>query len=87
LSCLIFNLAIESLACMLRDSNLTGFHLQRDIERLIVTLFADDTTVYLSEHDSFDELQRILTRWCQASGAKSNVAKTVIIPAGTEEYR
>ncbi|KAF9560006.1 hypothetical protein CPC08DRAFT_612641, partial [Agrocybe pediades] len=71
----------------LRDSNLTGFRLPKDIERLIVTLFADDTTVYLSEHDSFNELQTILLTWCRASGAKFNVAKTVVIPAGSEEYR
>ena len=55
-------------------------------ERLITTLFADDTTVYLSENDSFDELQGILKRWCWASGAKFNVKKTVVLPTGMPEY-
>ncbi|KAJ2914103.1 hypothetical protein MD484_g6325, partial [Candolleomyces efflorescens] len=49
LSCLLFNLAIESLACMLRKSNLEGFKIHDEIDRLITTLFADDTTVYLSK--------------------------------------
>jgi hypothetical protein len=87
LSCLIFNLAIESLASMLRDSNLNGLQIPGDRERLITTLFADDTTVYLSEDDSFDDLQQILRKWCRVSGAKFNVKKTVIIPLGTPEYR
>ena len=87
LSCLIFNLAIESLASMLRSSDLQGLQFEGDTERLITTLFADDTTVYLSENDSFDELQGILKRWCRASGAKFNVKKTVVLPTGTPEYR
>ena len=87
LSCLIFNLAIESLASILRSSRLEGLRIPGDTERLITTLFADDTTVFLSENDSFDELQDILQRWCRASGAKFNVKKTVMIPTGTPEYR
>jgi len=87
LSCLIFNLAIESLASMLRSSDLQGFQIEGDTERLLTTLFADDTTVYLSENDSFDELQGILKKWCRTSGAKFNVKKTVVLPTGTPEYR
>ena len=87
LSCLIFNLAIESLASMLRSSDLQGLRIEGDVERLITTLFADDTTVYLSENDNFGKLQEILQKWCRASGANFNVKKTVILPAGTPEYR
>jgi len=87
LSCLIFNLAIESLASMLRSSDLQGLRIEGDVERLITTLFADDTTVYLSENDSFEELQEVLRKWCRGSGAKFNVKKTVILPMGTPEYR
>jgi hypothetical protein len=64
LSCLIFNLAIESLASMLRDSSLKGLQIMGDTERLITTLFADDTTVFLSEDDDFEDLQTILNKWC-----------------------
>ena len=87
LSCLIFNLDIESLASMLRDSDLNSLQIPGDRECLITTLFADDTTVYLSDEDSFDDLQQILHKWCWVSGAKFNVKKTVIIPIGTPEYR
>lgn len=72
---------------MLRDSTLKGLEIPGDTERLITTLFADDTTVYLSEEDKFDDLQQILQKWCHVSGAKFNVKKTVVIPAGTPEYR
>lgn len=59
LSCLLFNLAIESLAATLRNSQLQGFTINENIDRLITTLFADDTTVYLSSEDEFKDLQTI----------------------------
>jgi hypothetical protein len=87
LSCLLFNLAIEPLASMLRSSNLRGYKIPGVTENAVVQLFADDTTAYLSEHDSFDDLNKILDRWCLASGARFNVTKTEIIPYGAPEYR
>ncbi|KAJ2920244.1 hypothetical protein MD484_g3, partial [Candolleomyces efflorescens] len=87
LSCLLFNLAIESLASMLRNSNLEGFKINEEIERLITTLFADDTTVYLSKNDSFKDLEDLLNKWCAASGARFNVEKTEIIPVGNPTFR
>ncbi|KAF5373348.1 hypothetical protein D9615_007464 [Tricholomella constricta] len=87
LSCLLFNLAIESLAQMLRNSNLEGFQIKDERERLIATLFTDDTTVFLSQNDNFCSLQTILNKWCYVSGAKFNIPKTTIILVGKEEYR
>jgi ribonuclease HI/exonuclease III len=87
LSCLLFDLAIEPLPTMLRGSNLTGFQIPGTTQKLITTLFADDTTVYLKERDNYQELQSILTTWCKASGAKFNLTKTEIIPIGSQEYR
>ena len=87
LSCLLFNIAIESLATMLRQSDLDGLRIEGIVDRTVATLFADDTTVYLSENDSFSDLQDILQRWCVASKAKFNVQKTEIIPVGTDAYR
>lgn len=87
LSCLIFNLAIESLAQLLRDSELEEFKTDNETERLITTLFADDTTMYLSDNDNFHDLGNILDKWCRLSGAKFNIKKTVILPVGTPEYQ
>ena len=87
LSCLLFDLAIEPLAEMLRRSDLEGYEIPGTRYRLITTLFADDTTVYLSAGDSIETLEKILGKWCKASGAKFNLDKTEIIPIGTEEYR
>ncbi|EKM50885.1 uncharacterized protein PHACADRAFT_103955 [Phanerochaete carnosa HHB-10118-sp] len=72
---------------MLRQSKLSGFHIPSAPDWLIVTLFADDTTVYLSEYDHFSDLSAILDTWCVASGARFNVSKTEIIPIGTTRYR
>ncbi|KAF5333970.1 hypothetical protein D9758_017279 [Tetrapyrgos nigripes] len=53
LSCLIFDLAIELLAAMLRNSTLQGFKIPGVTERLIANLFVDDTTVFLAVTDDF----------------------------------
>lgn len=88
LSCLLFNLAIKPLANLLRLSpRLKGFNIPGSTEKLIATLFADDTTIYLSEADDFKHLKVELDRWCLASGARFNVMKTEIVPLGTPAYR
>jgi hypothetical protein len=79
LSCLLFDLAIEPLAEMLRQSNLVGFKAPGMAYRTVVTMFADDTTVYLTKDDNFETLQNILD-------AKFNTSKTEIIPVGPKTY-
>ncbi|KIJ53604.1 hypothetical protein M422DRAFT_154796 [Sphaerobolus stellatus SS14] len=71
---------------MIRSSALKGFQIENDIEKLIVLLFADDTTVFLFEHDKYSDLETILLTWCKASGAKFNLEKTTILPIGTKAY-
>ncbi|KAF5376091.1 hypothetical protein D9615_007753 [Tricholomella constricta] len=56
-------------------------------ENLIATLFADDTTTFLSANDDLDTLQKILDDWCIASKAKFNTKKTEVIPIGTPAFR
>ena len=88
LSCLLFDLAIEPLACKLRNCNdLRGLSIPGVENKLIVNMFADNTTVYLSKHDKFDTVEKLLESWCEVSGAKFNIEKTEIIPLGTEEHR
>ncbi len=87
LSCLLFNLVIEPLAQMLHDSFLEGYRIPNVRDRLIAMLFTDNTTVYLSNRDSWEELRSILDLWCQASGAKFNIEKTQVIPIGNPDYR
>ncbi|THU79790.1 hypothetical protein K435DRAFT_565837, partial [Dendrothele bispora CBS 962.96] len=72
---------------MLRQSNLKGIQIPGHLERLVTTLFADDTTVFVDSSDDYNHLVGILDRWCAASGAKFNVSKTEIIPTGSPAYR
>ena len=87
MSCLLFDLAIEPLATSIRKSNLKGYN---DIpgvrDKLITTLFADDTTVFLHEDDELEALEKILDQWCMASTAVFNIAKTQLLPIGKKEY-
>lgn len=87
LSCLIFDLAIEPLACMLRQSTLIGITIPGLKERLIASLFADDTTTYLSSNDSLEDLEAILNEWTEASGGQFNDTKMEVIPIGHPDYR
>ncbi|KIM54241.1 hypothetical protein SCLCIDRAFT_137286, partial [Scleroderma citrinum Foug A] len=66
---------------------LSGFEIPGIKEKLIVSLYADNRTIYLSESDSYTTLQHILQNWCLASGAKFNLEKTEVIPIGTPVYR
>jgi hypothetical protein len=87
LSCLLFGLAIEPLAESLRQSDLKGFNIKGKKEKLIATLFADDTTVYLDAEDDFGALLEVLDEWCIAAGAKFNINKTEMIPIGEMDHR
>ena len=63
LSCLLFNLAIEPLANLLwRCKDIDGYKIPREAEKLVVTMFADDTTVYLVDTDDIDTLWKVLKR-------------------------
>lgn len=88
ISCFLFNLGIEPLACMIRnDKRIAGYNIPGTEEQLIINLFADDTVLYLNVNDSMKVTTQILDRWCNASGAKFNKEKMEIIPIGTKEHR
>jgi exonuclease III len=87
LSCLLFDLAIEPLACMIRSSQLNGIKINGCNERVLASLFADDTSVVLGEGDKYEDLISILLTWTKASKGRFNIPKTVIIPIGPPEYR
>lgn len=88
LSCLLFDLAIEPLAASIQNSpDLTGFEVPGLETKILINLYADDTTVYMSESDKYTTLENLLTTWCKASGAKFNLEKTEIIPIGSRQHR
>jgi hypothetical protein len=64
LSCLLFNIAIKPLAEIIRCSRqISGIKIPGTKKSLKVKLFADDTTVVLSEEDNIKDLQPILSKW------------------------
>jgi hypothetical protein len=73
---------------MLRSSGLHGYSIPGVAYRAVVQLFVDDTTVYLHEQDHFEDLTKILDRWClvSGSGARFNSSKTGVIPYGSEAF-
>ncbi|OSD02736.1 hypothetical protein PYCCODRAFT_1344237, partial [Trametes coccinea BRFM310] len=72
---------------MIRTAGTRGIEVPGLEEAIRATLFADDTTTYLSEHDNFKLVQNVLDMWCSASRAKFNISKTEIIPIGTKSFR
>jgi hypothetical protein len=86
-SCALFDIAIEPLAEALRKSRLNGFNIPGVAERILTTLFADDTSVFINEKDNIKDLTDTIDLYCTASTAKFNMTKTTCIPIGTKEYR
>ncbi len=90
LSCLLFNLAIEPMSHLLRTTDKLSslsIHTPNTHHKVILSLFADDAMVFLSQEDNPKTLFNILDTWCMASGAKFNKEKTVVLPVGTSNYR
>ena len=85
--CALFNIAIEPLACRIRnDPRIKGISIPGLIDKLVIKLFADNTDLYLGKEDDFQLIQTILDEWCHISGAKFNKEKTKIIPIGRKEH-
>ena len=88
ISCPLFDLAIEPLACMVRnDQHIHGIATPNLGEPIKINLFADDTNLYLNREDRLDYVQEALLDWCRVSGAKFNLERTEIIPIGLVEHR
>ena len=86
MSCILFDLGIEPPAANICSLDIRGIDVPNLNESIVASLFTDDTTVILTEHDSFSSLVEILDEWCEVSGARFNVQKTEIIPIGLTEY-
>lgn len=87
LSCLMFDIAIEPLACALCTSSLQGFQIPGATCRQIASLFADDTSAFLAAMDKWSDLWAIIATWCVGLRARFNHDKTEVIPIGSPEYR
>lgn len=69
LSCTLFNLAIEPLTCKLRNNpHLKGITMLGLNDKILVNMFADDTTLYLNKDDCFNRVEKLLRCWCKVSG-------------------
>ena len=87
MSCLLYNIAIEPLIENIRSSPLEGFWINENLPRVIVKVYADDTTVFLGPRDNPADLQACLDTFCEASTAHFNDTKTEVIPMGPINLR
>jgi len=82
MSCLLYNLAIEPLIEKIHNSQLQGFNINKNLNRGIVKVYADDTTVFIGPEDDPKDLQKCLEQFCEVSTACFNKTKTEVIPLG-----
>jgi ribonuclease HI/exonuclease III len=87
MSCILYNLAIEPLAENLRRSELKGLQIPGIQKKVLTSLFADDTLVYLGKDDDMKVLKQVIDRFCLASTAKFNIEKTECLPLGNKQQR
>ncbi|EPS92593.1 hypothetical protein FOMPIDRAFT_21993, partial [Fomitopsis schrenkii] len=71
----------------LRQSPIKGFRIPGAARRLVASLFADDTSTFLSSADRWTTIWVIIRKWCRGSRAKFNTGKTEVIPVGRPSYR
>src|SRR5882757_2174012 len=83
MSCLLYNLVIEPLIEAIRKSPLRGFNVSKDLDRVLVKVYADDTMVFLGPNDDPSDLHTCLDLFCLTSTAQFNNLKTEIIPLGS----
>ena len=63
MSALTFDLAIELLMCIIRNSRkIKGFHVPHVPSNILINLFTDNMTIYLAKEDRYEDLQDILSR-------------------------
>ncbi|KXN84384.1 hypothetical protein AN958_12669, partial [Leucoagaricus sp. SymC.cos] len=70
----------------LRQSNLKGLQILRIKEKILASLFANNTLIYMLEDDKIFSLKEIIDNFCRASTAKFNYEKTEILPMGEKKY-
>ncbi len=81
LSCILFVLAIEIMAALIRkNENIKGVSIKR-YERKLVQ-FADDTSCILNDTNSIQYLFRTITYFGQFSGLKLNMEKSILFWVG-----
>ena len=84
LSCILYNVAIEPLAkYLLNEPRLPGYVDQNGKSHKI-SMYADDTAVYLTDLKQWKVLRRKFRRYEKATGAALNEPKCVIVAAGVE---
>lgn len=85
LSCPLFNAVIEPLALMIKEcEQLPGFT-DKGGKTHKVSMYADDTAVFLTRLREFRVLTRLYALYNQATGGQLNLDKTTIVPAGVSE--
>jgi len=87
MSCLLYNIAIEPLACAIRESKLKGYKIKNTPIKILISMFADDTLIYMNAKDDHTILEKIIENFCKASTAKFNKEKTEYLPIGPKPFR
>jgi len=82
MSCLLYNIAIEPLAEMIQKINLRGFRIQDIEEIILVSMFVDDTIIYMNKNNDTKLLENSIKSFCEVSTTKFNEEKSKILPMG-----
>jgi hypothetical protein len=90
LSPLLFALCVEPLACAIRQNEaITGLYIKSltDKTPVKISLFADDTTLFLKNKNEIDIAFTIINEFGLASGMQLNETKTIGLWLGNKECK
>ena len=85
MSALLFVIVVEILAISIRNNrNINGIFLNGN--EVKISLLADDTTLFLKDTNSLQNVMNIMYMFKQSSGLKINQSKTHILQVGKKEW-
>ena len=88
LSALLYVLIAETFACLVRDENqIKGIDLPNSAQRSVISQYADDTTLTLSDFHSVEQCFNLINIYERASGARINMTKTEGLLCGSLRNR
>lgn len=86
LSALLYSLVAEPLGlAIMGEKEIKGILIEGNATEQKIFQYADDTTLFLKDSNSFDKAMEIFDKYCQGSGAKVNKEKTEYMKIGKVE--
>ena len=86
ISALLFLLVAETMACIIKkNKGIRGISIEKEIFK--ICQLADDTTIFVSDIESIENLMNLMNQFYEQTGLKINLDKSQVIPIGKSKVK